>query len=107
MDRLFKFVPKAQGGRCLAATDSYQVSRKLVSVIEKSTDIQDVVSIIVQARTVGELSRILSVFKDGIGNQEIDVVISDNRFAYNNAELISRTIEENILIIASLFPNVY
>ena len=80
----------------LAATDSYRLSEKEVNLKNRSGGGQ---SIIVPARTLQELIRILSGLKengDTSGdNEEIKFYISDNQilFTIKSTELISRLIE--------------
>jgi len=84
----------------LAATDSYRLAEKEldIDIKEEEENIKNTVEqkIIVPARTVQELLRILSGSEqsDG-GKKEIDFYISDNQilFVVDNTELISRLIE--------------
>jgi len=80
----------------LAATDSYRLAEKEVSIKNSSKNNQQ--SIIVPARTLQELIRILSGLKDsddGGDEDEIKFYISDNQilFTIKSTELISRLIE--------------
>lgn len=109
---LFKFVPQNGALRLvLAATDSYRLAEKSVDIIkEDGSDIQEQISIIVPARAVAEVVRILGVFKDAVDNPEtIEIIISDNQilFSYNQVELISRTIEGRYPDYRQLIPNSY
>ncbi|MFC1638678.1 DNA polymerase III subunit beta [Patescibacteria group bacterium] len=101
---LFKFVPQSGGLKLvLAATDSYRLAERSVSVKGDTPSTgsgqaggEEQVSVIVPARAVSELVRILGVFKDTVDNPEdIEVVLSENQvlFSYNQVELISRTID--------------
>lgn len=107
---LFKFVP--QNGilkLTLAATDSYRLAEKNIDILKESgTDIQEPMSVIVPARAVAEMVRILGVFKDSVDNPETaEIVISDNQilFLYNQVELISRTIEGRYPDYRQLIPS--
>ena len=79
----------------LAATDSYRLAEKSIKVKSKGAKEQNV---IVPARTLQELLRILSSFKDpsAIENiEEVKIYITDNQilFVVDNIELISRLVE--------------
>ncbi len=107
---LFKFVPQNGALKLvLAATDSYRLAEKIVDIIkEDGTDIQETISVIVPARAVSEIVRILGVFKDAVDNPEtLEIVISDNQilFSYNQVELISRTIEGRYPDYRQLIPS--
>lgn len=106
---LFKFTPADGGSKLiLAATDSYRLSEKNIPMSDASTSsLKEPVSVIVPARTVAELVRILGVFRDAIDNpQEIDIVLGENQilFSYNSVELISRTIEGKYPDYQQLIP---
>ena len=94
---LFKFQPNKQEMRLvLAATDSYRLAEKTIQVQPAPDLSKEELSVIVPARTVSELVRILGVFKDAIDNPEtIEIFIGENQilFSYNNTEFVSRTIE--------------
>ena len=107
---LFRFVPREDGMELvLAATDSYRLAEKMVPVHrEGSTDIDEPVSVIVPSRTVAELTRILSIFKDAIGDAEyLEIFIADNQvlFAYGSVEIVSRTIEGKYPDYRQLVPD--
>jgi DNA polymerase-3 subunit beta len=106
---LFKFNPSDDGvDLVLAATDSYRLAEKIVKVnMGRSSAIKDVVHVIVPARTVAELIRILGVFKEGAENpEEMEIHIGENQilFSYNNVELVSRTIEGKYPDYRQLIP---
>ncbi len=95
---LFKFVP--EGGKLtlvLAATDSYRLAERTVQIeAEHSSQIKEPVSVIVPARTVAEVVRILGVFRDAMETPEtMEIGIGESQvvFTYDNVEVISRTIE--------------
>lgn len=107
---LFKFAPKADGTveLVLAATDSYRLAEKTVKVVPGGTAIKDPVFVIVPSRTVAELIRILGVFKNAdLDPTDIEINVGDNQilFAYNNCELISRTIEGKYPDYRQLIPD--
>lgn len=106
---LFRFSPEKDGvSLTLAATDSYRLAeRKFPVSAGGGTDIGEPISVIVPSRTVAELTRVLSVFKDNIDSpMEITVLIGDNQvlFSYNSVELISRTIEGKYPDYRQLIP---
>lgn len=78
----------------LVATDSYRLAEKKVKLEEKS---KKNTRVIVPAKTIQELTRILSSVKDGssIEEENIEIKISENqiKFLINGTELISRLIE--------------
>ncbi|MCF7836317.1 DNA polymerase III subunit beta [Candidatus Gracilibacteria bacterium] len=71
----------------LAATDSYRLSEKILPQV---TPPEKEVSIIVPARTVNELARILEKGKE---NVTLDLSANQVLFLYKNVELASRLIE--------------
>jgi len=78
----------------LAATDSYRLAEKEIEI--ESTVEGEEKKIIVPARTIQEVLRILSNLDSVIGdNNKIDFYISDNQilFTIDSIELISRLIE--------------
>lgn len=80
----------------LAATDSYRLAEKKIK-LKQGVNTEN--SIIVPARTIQELLRVLGGVKRGEegegGGEEIEIYLADNQilFIYNNIELISRLIE--------------
>jgi DNA polymerase-3 subunit beta len=80
----------------LAATDSYRLAEKRIDLVEKSRAEEK--NIIVPVKTLQEISRILSVFKDDVSLKEVEnveIYISENQimFSYNGVDLISRLID--------------
>lgn len=106
----FKFVPESDGriSLILAATDSYRLAERRLAVIkDSSSELKESVSVIVPARTVAEMVRILGLFKDGIGmeeNLEIGLGESQVVFSYDNVEMISRVIEGRYPDYRQLIP---
>lgn len=75
-----------------AATDSYRLAERVVKTVKGSQDTR----IIVPSRTMLELSRILSSYKDELGvPEEVEWVTTENQLiiTYGNTELVSRLIE--------------
>ncbi len=89
-----RFFPKnGEGLLICAATDSYRLSEKTVPTVSL---IDQESSIIVPSRTLGEILRILSVFKDDVDlPANCSLGLSDNQivFSYGPVELVSRLIE--------------
>ena len=90
--------PFAQGKLVMAATDSYRLSEKTLpfaSDPEKTSTTRQLTTI-VPGRTLTELSRILSLFKDGDGSVEtVEVSIGESQiaFRFGDIEMISRVID--------------
>lgn len=84
----------------LAATDSYRLAEKEIGIKQEFDEAErkggEEQKIIVPARTIQEVLRILSGLEQGDNNKEdIDFYIGDNQilFTIDNMELISRLIE--------------
>jgi len=78
----------------LAATDTYRLGESRVS-LSKDSDKSNA-SAIIPSRTMAEVLRILSAFKDEVDSpDEIEIAFSESQvvFTYGNVELISRVIE--------------
>lgn len=108
---MFKFAPAAGSiNLILAATDSYRLAEKIVpGVVEQGgAAIKEPVTLIVPARTVSEMVRILGVFRDELNAQEnIEIGIGESQvaFVYDNVEVISRTIEGKYPDYRQLIPD--
>ncbi len=78
----------------LAATDSHRLTEKIIKAKQNKNKKIEIGNIIVPARALQELLRILSNLNEGEG-QEIEVHINDNQimFIINQTELVSRLIE--------------
>jgi len=88
----------------LAATDSYRLSEVIIPLVSEVTDEY---RLIVPARTLAEVNRILSVFKDDVESPSSVVMSSsDNQivFGYGPVELISRVIEGNYPDYVQIIP---
>jgi len=92
---LLRFEPQGPAGRLtMAATDSYRLAEVQIPLHE-SPGIE-ARSVIVPARTLAEVLRILSSFKDTSElPATIELVLSENQilFSYGPVEVVSRTIE--------------
>jgi len=107
---LMKFVPGGAEGLkvVMAGTDSYRLAEKMLPAGgDSGAGLSEPISVIVPARTVAELIRILGIFKDeASGPADIEIFIGDNQilFAYNGTEIISRTIEGKYPDYRQLIP---
>ena len=95
------------GSLTLAATDSYRLAEKKIKI--KSNN-EEEKKIIVPAKTLQELLRILSVnLDDNVEekNSEIKFYISENQilFTYGSTELVSRLIEGQYPDYQQIIPN--
>lgn len=82
------------GGLTLAATDSYRLSERILS-LDGGESVGEH-RIIVPSRTLSELNRILSVFKDSVESPSVvTMTFSESQvtFHFGSVELISRLIE--------------
>lgn len=89
---LFSFT---KGMLSLAATDSYRLAEKEIE-IEESGSLPEECRVIVPAKTVQELLRVLNSFEgeEGEDNGTVNIYLSDNQilFTVDSVELISRLI---------------
>jgi DNA polymerase-3 subunit beta len=93
-----------EGKLVLAATDSYRLAEVEITISGGSKEARKV---IVPQRTLSELARIFSVFKDDVeAPPAVDIDISDNQivFRYGSVELTSRTIEGNYPDYRQIIP---
>ncbi|MFC1787605.1 DNA polymerase III subunit beta [Patescibacteria group bacterium] len=77
----------------MATTDSYRLAESTIGLDQGPTEEK---KLIIPERTLNEISRILSIFKDSVESpSEIIMKVSDSQvvFSYGTVELISRTIE--------------
>lgn len=77
----------------VAATDSYRLGEKSVPLVSETLGER---KIVIPARTLAELRRILSVLRSGLEAPEnIDIELTDNQIAFRcgSVELSSRTID--------------
>jgi len=82
----------------LAATDSYRLSEKIIKPLKAP---ENPISVIIPARTVMELSRILEKKKDPV---TLDISGSQILFLYKNIELASRLIEGSFPEYGQIIP---
>ncbi|MFH1315067.1 MAG: DNA polymerase III subunit beta [Candidatus Uhrbacteria bacterium] len=87
--------PNAGKGKLtLASTDSYRLAESTIIISPESND--EVFDVIIPARALAEVSRTLSIFKDGVETPEfVKIQLSSNQvvFTFGTVELTSRTIE--------------
>lgn len=90
----------------LAATDSYRLSERHIPLKESAVER----SIIVPARTLQELSRMMNTLKDDpdIG-EHLSVEFSDNQvvFSFGSAQLTTRTIDGTYPDYAQIIPTTF
>src|SRR3989338_2740355 len=94
----------------MAATDSYRLAEKIVPV--KSSSAKEFQNIIVPAKTLQELLRILSSLKDPAGLEDIkdvEIYIAENQvlFVMGNIEMISRLTEGQYPDYKQIIPQKY
>lgn len=104
---LMQFETTEQGPAVtLASTDSYRLSE---AVIKLEAPVQER-TVIIPARTLSEVNRILSVFKDDVeAGPSIEMCLSDNQvvFKYSTVELVSRIIEGNYPPYRQIIPKTF
>lgn len=87
-----------------AATDSYRLAEAIVPLPGQSLTER---KMIIPAKTLGEVNRILSVFRDSVEAPSTIVLgLSENQalFSYGSVELVSRTIEGNYPDYRQIIP---
>lgn len=92
----------------MAATDSYRLAEKKISILE--TSLVEEKKVIVPAKTLQELLRIMSVFKEGSdfeSGAQIKVCLSDNQilFLLGATELVSKLIVGQYPDYGQIIPN--
>ncbi len=98
------FASQGEGRLCLASTDSYRLSERTIPVVNTISQERKVV---IPAKTLSEVSRVLSVFKDEVDlPSNVSLQISQNQavFVYGPVELISRVIDENYPDYEQIIP---
>ncbi len=101
----FQFFPHESEGRLMmAATDSYRLAEATIPVVSPITE---PLNLVVPAKTLSEVNRILSVFKDDVelpSSLTMSVSGSQVVFMYGPVELISRTIDEQYPDYRQIIP---
>ncbi len=94
------------GKATLAATDSYRLSERIVDVQGSS----EARAVIIPARTLAEVSRVISVSKDDVDTPEqIEVTIAENQilFRFGSIEIVSRTIDGRYPDYRQIIPTAF
>lgn len=101
----FQFSSHAGEGRLtLASTDSYRLAEATIPVV---SPVSEEHSLVVPAKTLSEVNRILSVFRDDVelpSSLTLSVSGSQVVFMYGPVELISRTIDEQYPDYRQIIP---
>lgn len=93
----------------LAATDSYRLAEKKISLSETVAEEK---KIIVPVKTLQEVSRILGIYKDEASletSENMEIYVTENQimFSYNGVDLISRLIEGQYPDYVQIIPTFY
>ncbi|MBI5794455.1 DNA polymerase III subunit beta [Candidatus Uhrbacteria bacterium] len=103
---LFSFAAHDGEGRLtLAATDSYRLAEKTIPLV---SPVPEPFAIVVPSKTLQEVNRILSVFKDDVelpSSLTMHLSASQLVFVYGPVELISRTIDESYPDYKAIVPS--
>lgn len=104
----FSFFSHEQEGRLtLAATDSYRLSEKTIPLV---SPVEEPLLLVVPSKTLHEVARILSVFKDDVELPSTLTLHLSNAqlvFTYGPVELISRTIDEIYPDYKAIIPTAF
>ncbi len=90
-----------------AATDSYRLAEQSISIGDAKTDLNEK-SIIVPAKTLQEIHRIVSLLTDlPESGKNLEIFFSDNQilFVYDNTEVFSRLIDGNYPEYQHIIPS--
>lgn len=101
----FSAAGPASGSLTLAATDSYRLAEAMIPLHEGAAAGEK--TVIVPARTAGELQRILGGLRDKADLPEtVEIMLTDNQlvFRYGPVEMVSRTIEGNYPDYRAVIP---
>lgn len=100
---LFQFFSDRYAGLLLAATDSYRLAEKRVSVAQG----RDQTQCIVPSRTVFEMIRLLSLSHSPDAESQVRLFVSDNQIAirYDTFEMSSRLIDGKYPDYAQIIPS--
>jgi DNA polymerase-3 subunit beta len=91
----------------MAATDTYRLAEVSLPLI---SEIQEEHKTIVPSRTLSEVNRIISVFKDNVDSPSfVELKMSDNQlvFSYGSVELVSRIIEGEYPDYTQIIPKTF
>lgn len=98
------FEHEGEGRLTLASTDSYRLSEKTIPIVSK---VEGEHKVVIPAKSLSEVNRILSVFKDDVElPSSLTMNLTSNQvvFVYGPVELISRTIEEDYPDYQQIIP---
>lgn len=98
----FGFFTKRHKGLLLAATDSYRLAEKKVSIKQGEEEC----ACIVPGKTVSEIGRVISLMKKEDAESAVRVWVSENQIAvrYGHAEMTSRLIDGTYPDYAQIIP---
>lgn len=99
------FSHENEGRLTLAATDSYRLAEKTIALVSAA---QENFSLVVPSKTLVEINRILSVFRDDVELPSVltlSFAASQLVFTYGPVELISRTIDEQYPDYKQIIPS--
>lgn len=99
------FSHDGEGRLTLASTDSYRLAEKTIPIVSQ---VNDAFAIVVPSKTLHEVNRILSVFKDDVElPSSLTMHLSNSQlvFMYGPVELISRTIDEKYPDYKAIVPS--
>jgi len=96
------FFTERFAGLTLAATDSYRLAETHVPVTQGDTEAK----VIIPARTVYEMSRLISLGRGEENETQVRLFVGENQIAlrYDNFEMTSRLIEGNYPDYAQIIP---
>ena len=104
----FRFsVHEGEGRLTMASTDSYRLAETTIPVVSGVTEEK---ALVIPAKTLSEVSRILSIFKDEVelpSSMTMGLSGSQVVFRYGSVELISRTIDEQYPDYTQIIPTVF
>lgn len=98
---------EGEGRLRLASTDSYRLSEVVIPV---TSPLENDHQVVIPAKTLLEISRVLSVFKDEVELPTfLSLQLSKNQavFAYGPVELISRIIDEHYPDYEQIIPKIF
>jgi len=99
------FSHEGEGRLTLASTDSYRLAEKTIPIVSL---VDEPFTLVVPAKTLVEVNRILSIFKDDVdlpANLTLNLSNSQLVFTYGPVELISRTIDEKYPDYKAIVPS--
>lgn len=99
-----------EGVLTLAATDSYRLAEKKVSLLGNFGDkqyIKEAQKVIVPGKTIQEVLRVIGLFHEDEGQIPLEITIQDNQivFSYGTIEIYSRLIEGKYPDYAQIIPH--